>query len=167
MLLPVLLLLVLLLLLLLCCCAAAAANNNYNKMADYFLGIVQIVIGWWFLGLGGLMYLMGGLVHSCDNNCHNDIWRIGVITISIFAIFISSGCLAFAAAGEKPKALLIASLGFSILSSSLSLLTLSIVGYKEYREEQGLVYAVGLPALIMFIVTTISAISSGIRVSLK
>merc|ERR1712150_169668 len=69
-----------------------------------------------------------------------------------------------AAAGEKTKALLVASLGFSILSSSLSLLTLSIVGYKEYREEQGLVYAVGLPALIMFIVTTISAISSGIRV---
>ena len=59
-----------------------------------------------------------------------------------------------------------ASFALSILSCitafSLGLLTLSIA---LYERNTGLLYIFGLPALIMFFVTSINAINSGIKVS--
>jgi hypothetical protein len=78
--------------------------------------------------------------------------------------FIFSGSLTIAAAKKKTMALEIASLGFSTLSSiaAFVLLALSI---GELVAGDNTSWIVGLPALIMFIVSTISAINnSDIRV---
>ena len=105
-------------------------NNSYNKMANdssrsaIGLGIVQIVIGLWFLVLGGI------LVALVEWAREEREWQICVAVTLIFALFISSGSLAIAAAIKKTKALVKATFGFSILSSvtALSILTLSITG---------------------------------------
>ena len=108
-------------------------NNSYNKMANdssrsaIGLGIVQIVIGVWFLVLGGLLLF---IYLVAPNMYRKKEWQICVAVTSIFVLFISSGSLAIAAAIKKTKALVKATFGFSVLSSvtALSILTLSITG---------------------------------------
>ena len=130
--------------------------NNYNKMDNYSpgcaigLGIVQIVIGVWFLVWGGWWGMAGFPIGAIM------IWAP---TILICGLFISSGSLAITA---RKKAHLKSSFAVSILSSITAfslLLTLLIA------EGEAPFYFFGLPALIMFIVATISAINSGIMVS--
>ena len=129
---------------------------TYNKMDNYSLGcaiglgIVQIVIGMWFLAWGGYFGLLGLPFAALP------IW---VMTILICTIFFSSGCLAITA---RKKAHVKSSFAVSIISSITAfslLLTLLIA------EGEAPFYFFGLPALIMFIVATISAINSGIMVS--
>ena len=98
--------------------------DNYSLGCAIGLGIVQIVIGLWFLVLGGI------LVALIEWAREEREWQICVAVTSIFALFISSGSLAIAAAKKKTKALVKATFGFSILSSvtAFSLLTLSIAG---------------------------------------
>ena len=108
-------------------------NNSYNKMANdssrsaIGLGIVQIVIGVWFLVLGGLLLF---IFLVAPNIYRKKEWQICVAVTSIIALFISSGSLAIAVAKKKTNALVKATFGFSILSSvtAFSLLTLSIAG---------------------------------------
>ena len=97
---------------------------NDSSRSAIGLGIVQIVIGLWFLVLGGL------LVALVEWAREEREWQICVAVTLIFALFISSGSLAIAAATKKTKALVKATFGFSILSSvtAFSLLTLSIAG---------------------------------------
>ena len=97
---------------------------NDSSRSAIGLGIVQIVIGLWFLVLGGL------LVALVEWAREEREWQICVAVTLIFALFISSGSLAIAAAIKKTKALVKATFGFSILSSvtAFSLLTLSIAG---------------------------------------
>ena len=97
---------------------------NDSSRSAIALGIVQIVIGVWFLVLGGL------LVALVEWAREEREWQICVAVTLIFALFISSGSLAIAAATKKTKALVKATFGFSILSSvtAFSLLTLSYAG---------------------------------------
>ena len=124
--------------------------DNYSLGCAIGLGIVQIVIGMWFLAWGGYFGLLGLPFAALP------IW---VMTILICTIFFSSGCLAITA---RKKAHVKSSFAVSIISSITAfslLLTLLIA------EGEAPFYFFGLPALIMFIVATISAINSGIRVS--
>ena len=100
---------------------------NDSSRSAIALGIVQIVIGVWFLVLGGLLLF---IYLVAPNMYRKKEWQICVAVTSIIALFISSGSLAIAAAMKKTKALVKASFGFSILSSvtALSILTLSIAG---------------------------------------
>ena len=100
---------------------------NDSSRSAIGLGIVQIVIGLWFLVLGGLLLF---IFLVAPNIYRKKEWQICVAVTSIFALFISSGSLAIAAAIKKTKALVKATFGFSILSSvtAFSLLTLSIAG---------------------------------------
>jgi hypothetical protein len=149
---------------------------RYSSRWGLGLGIVQIVIGVWFL-------VMVGLLVKYMNWCCEWVDRKGLellvpkytpewITIpdaiprgSILTFtFIFSGSLTIAAAKKKTMALEIASLGFSTLSSitAFVLLALSI---GEFVSGDKTSVIVGLPSLILFIVTTISAINnSDIRV---
>ena len=97
---------------------------NDSSRSAIGLGIVQIVIGVWFLVLGGI------LVALVEWAREEREWQICVAVTLIFALFISSGSLAIAAATKKTKALVKATFGFSVLSSvtALSILTLSITG---------------------------------------
>ena len=97
---------------------------NDSSRSAIGLGIVQIVIGLWFLVLGGI------LVALVEWAREEREWQICVAVTLIFALFISSGSLAIAAAIKKTKALVKATFGFSVLSSvtALSILTLSITG---------------------------------------
>ena len=97
---------------------------NDSSRSAIGLGIVQIVIGLWFLVLGGI------LVALVEWAREEREWQICAAVTLIFALFISSGSLAIAVAKKKTKALVKASFGFSILSSvtAFSLLTLSING---------------------------------------
>ena len=97
---------------------------NDSSRSAIALGIVQIVIGLWFLVLGGL------LVALVEWAREEREWQICVAVTLIFALFISSGSLVIAAATKKTKALVKATFGFSVLSSvtALSILTLSITG---------------------------------------
>ena len=136
---------------------------TYNKMDNYSLGcaiglgIVQIVIGMWFLAWGGYFGLLGLPFAALP------IW---VMTILICTIFFSSGCLAITA---RKKAHVKSSFAVSIISSItafsfLTLLPLYLgLSIGEWATWNGGILAV--PALIMFIVTSISAINSGIMVS--
>ena len=100
---------------------------NDSSRSAIGLGIVQIVIGVWFLAMGGLLLF---IYLVAPNMYRKKEWQICVAVTSIFALFISSGSFAIAAAIKKTKALVKATFGFSILSSvtALSILTLSITG---------------------------------------
>ena len=100
---------------------------NDSSRSAIGLGIVQIVIGVWFLVLGGLLLF---IFLVAPNIYRKKEWQICAAVTSIIALFISSGSLAIAAAIKKTKALVKATFGFSILSSvtALSILTLSITG---------------------------------------
>jgi len=150
---------------------------RYSSRWGLGLGIVQIVIGVWFLVMVGLLVIhyYWPMPLEGDRPLESLIWNykpewvryLGAIfkgTILTFT-FITSGSLAIAAAKKKTMALEIASLGFSTLSSiaAFVLLALSI---GELVAGDNTSWIVGLPALIMFIVSTISAINnSDIRVS--
>ena len=139
--------------------------DNYSPWLAIVVGIVQIVIGMWFLAWGGYFGMLGLFVKNAGTFLAYSVW---FITMLICAIFFSSGCLAITA---RKKALVKASFALSILSSitAFSLLTLSIAeaggGTVSRGQDKALFYFFGLPALIMFIVTTFSAINSGIMVS--
>ena len=100
---------------------------NDSSRSAIGLGIVQIVIGLWFLVLGGLLLF---IFLVAPNIYRKKEWQICVAVTSIFVLFISSGSLAIAAATKKTNALVKATFGFSVLSSvtALSILTLSITG---------------------------------------
>ena len=124
--------------------------DNYSPGCAIGLGIVQIVIGVWFLVWGGWWGMAGFPIGAIM------IWAP---TILICGLFISSGSLAITA---RNKAHVKSSFAVSIISSITAfslLLTLLIA------EGEAPFYFFGLPALIMFIVATISAINSGIMVS--
>ena len=130
--------------------------DNYSPWLAIVIGIVQIVIGMWFLAWGGYFGMLGLFVKNVGTSLAYSVW---FITMLICAIFFSSGCLAITA---RKKAHLKSFFAVSILSSITAfslLLTLLIA------EGEAPFYFFGLPALIMFIVATISAINSGIMVS--
>ena len=112
---------------------------RYSSRCGLALGIVQIVIGVWFLVMVGLIVIdMNWPMPLEGERPLKLIWyykpewitytgassRGTILTFT----FITSGSLAIAAAKKKTMALVIASLGFSTLSSiaAFVLLALSI-----------------------------------------
>jgi len=139
------------------------------------LGVVQIVIGEWFLGLGGFFVrVKKDYPQDCPPQDCPLKWKAYVLVTLMSVFFISSGSLAIAAAIKKTENLARASFYFSFISASIctfpAFLHSHLTGWKlettpkgelgEFVANKNFFCIVVLPALIILTVATISAINS-------